>query len=777
MGSVVLKRLQDAQADQDPIFGVILGTNTNHCGQTDSITRPHEGDQASVFNRIIRYANIDPLDVGYIEMHGTGTQAGDATEMQSVLSVFAPDHRRTQPRTERSLYLGSAKANIGHAESASGVSSLIKVLMMMRHNKIPPHCGIKTRINHNYPKDLAQRGVHIAMEATPWHASSGKKRQAFLNNFSAAGGNTAVLLEDAPTRMPTHDVDPRASHIVVVSAKTAASLTGNIESMISFLEKTATRNILPQLSYTVTARRMHYKYRIATSGTDTAAILSDLKAGLRVCQATTNNIKPIPSAVHGKARVIFVFSGQGNVSFEPSRSLFDTNPSFTASILRLDRLVLASDFPSFLGLIDGSIADGEVRSCGPVVSHLALVCVQIAMVDLWTSWGISPAAVIGHSLGEYAALYAAGVLSAADVIYLVGTRATLLEAKCSAGTHSMLALQATLEVVNELLNQNCDENSYELACLNQPSGHVVSGSRQAIAELARTATLKGIKSTLLNIPYAFHSAQVDPILSEFEQLASDGATFHAPKVAYLSPLLACVIPVGDSETLNASYLRAASRNRVDFCGALRAAISVLCAGKQLTSDITHSFQWLEIGAHSVCSNMVKSTLGTQSQAVASLRQSMDAYKTLTAAVQSLFLAGIDVDWNTYHRAFPASHEVLDLPRYVWDQRNYWIDYRQNFCLTKGESTNPETAVKGLQQQAPLPKYLSPSAQSIIDEKHGLDHSSVTVESDLFDDRLLPVLRGHQVNDTALCPSVSLVIIPSGAPCSLPILSQVTNYIA
>jgi Polyketide synthase modules and related proteins len=128
VGTVILKRLEDAIADKDPIHGVIRGAYTNHCGRADSITRPFEGDQAAVFNRIMRYAGVNPQDVGYVEMHGTGTQAGDATEMKSVLSVFAPDEKRTKP-----LYLGTAKANIGHAESASGVSSLIKVLMMMKN--------------------------------------------------------------------------------------------------------------------------------------------------------------------------------------------------------------------------------------------------------------------------------------------------------------------------------------------------------------------------------------------------------------------------------------------------------------------------------------------------------------------------------------------------------------------------------------------------------------------------------------------------------------------
>ena len=190
VASLVLKRLEDAEEDQDPIFGVIRTVDTNHCGQTVSITRPHQGDQLALFRRIFRNTNTNPLDISYVEMHGTGTQAGDAAEMCSVLSIMAPDRKRIPGYP---LYLGALKANIGHSESASGVSALIKVLMMFRHNEIPPHIGIKNKLNRHYPLDLQQRNVHIASKPTSWkkpHAPIGK-RVSLLNNFSAAGGNTA----------------------------------------------------------------------------------------------------------------------------------------------------------------------------------------------------------------------------------------------------------------------------------------------------------------------------------------------------------------------------------------------------------------------------------------------------------------------------------------------------------------------------------------------------------------------------------------------------------
>ncbi|KAL9085529.1 MAG: hypothetical protein Q9165_007574 [Trypethelium subeluteriae] len=752
VGSVILKRLEDAEADCDPIFGVIVGTNTNHCGQTDSITRPHEGDQSSVFKRIIRHSDIDPLDVSYIEMHGTGTQAGDATEMNSVMSVFVPEHRRTTERPARPLYLGSAKANIGHAESASGVSSLIKVLMMMKHSEIPPHCGIKTKINHNYPLDLAERGINIAFETTPWQRKD-KKRAAFLNNFSAAGGNTAILVEDAPERRSKQagalatEKDSRSVQIIAVTAKSAKSLTGNINSIIAYLEKNPSTS-LGALSYTTTARRMHHNYRVFVSGSDAASISSALKS--RALESETTPIKPISNAPKKSPRVVFVFTGQGTLYAELGRSLFDTNAAFRTRIHQLNRLAQSQGFPGFLGLIDGSVANLQV--VGAVVSQLVHVCIQIALSELWKSWGVEPAAVVGHSLGEYAALYAAGVLSVADAIYLVGTRAVLLEKRCTAGTHAMLAIKGSQEAVLEMIHKSSEgetdrKKNCELACANQPTGHVVAGPVDKISKVARAAADVNIETVRLDVPFAFHSAQVEPILSEFEQAAAQGVVYHPPTVPVLSPLLAKLVPSGDSTTLNASYLTAACRNMVDFKGAVSAA--VLADDALAAADRTI---WLEIGPHPACSGMVKGTLGSHSKTVPTLRKQVDAYKTLATALEMLYLAGIELDWNEYHRDFPTAHEVLDLPMYAWDLNTYWIQYRNDFCLTKGDNMLPLALEAPIPEVKPVGKYISPCAQQVVEEFHGADESSLVVESDIFDEKLLPVLAGHLVNGARLCPS-------------------------
>lgn len=247
VGTVILKRLEDAEADKDPILGVILGSATNHSAEAVSITHPHAGAQEFLYKKVLNAAGVDPHDVTYVEMHGTGTQAGDATEMRSVTNAFAPENRRRRP--DQTLHLGAVKANAGHGEAASGITSLVKVLLMMEKSIIPPHCGIKGKINRTFPKDLEERNVHIAFKPTPWIRPEGKSRRLFLNNFSAAGGNTALLLEDGPPGVARERNDPRSSHIVAVSAKSEFSLKENLKSLVAILDESAMD--LPSLSYTV----------------------------------------------------------------------------------------------------------------------------------------------------------------------------------------------------------------------------------------------------------------------------------------------------------------------------------------------------------------------------------------------------------------------------------------------------------------------------------------------------------------------------------------------
>jgi naphtho-gamma-pyrone polyketide synthase len=682
----------------------------------------------------MRHANVNPLDISYVEMHGTGTQAGDGTEMNSVLSVFVPGRERTP---HHPLHLGSVKANVGHAESASGVSALIKVMMMMKHNEIPPHCGIKTKINHTYPVDLKDRNVNIALKPVPWHRgdSVNGKRTVFLNNFSAAGGNTAVLLEDAPIpRSANEGKDPRSTHLVTVTAKSAKSLKGNIEALISFLEKNPNIS-LSALSYTTTARRMQHNYRTICSAPDIKSLQDALNN-----KVSRTDIKPVPNAAK-LPKVVFVFTGQGSLYNGIGKELFETVSQFRADLLRFDGIAQRQGFQSFLPLVDGSATD--VDEVEPVIAHLALTCVQMALSRLWISWGVTPSSTIGHSLGEYAALHAAGVVTASDAIYLVGTRAQLLSKHCSKGTHAMLAIKAPLEAIDPyLMGSAC-----EIACINQPTGIVISGPTEEISRLINETKSPACGGVRLDIPFAFHSAQVEPTLEAFEAAAS-GVRFNIPSIPYMSPLLGRV--VSDGSTLGASYLTRACRNAVNFQGALEAA--------RASTLVDERTIWLELGAHPICSGMIKGTLGSQSFTVASLRKSTDVWKVLTSGLESLYINGIDIQWNEYHRDFKGSHTVLDLPRYSWDSKKYWIQYKNNFCLTKGDDPAPKQIAAPPAEQKPEAVYISPSVQRVLEEHNSAEASTLLIESDIHDPRLIPVLQGHIVNGAALCPSVSCSMI-------------------
>lgn len=725
IGSVVLKRLEDAYADNDPIYGVIGGAYTNHSAEAVSITRPHVGAQAFIFDKLLNEADIDPKEVSYIEMHGTGTQAGDAVEMQSVLDVFAPDYRRGPTQ---SLHLGSAKANIGHGESASGVSALLKVLMMMQKNMIPPHCGIKNKINHNFPTDFTQRNVHIAMQPTPWNRPAGETRKIFVNNFSAAGGNTALLVEDSPIR-ERDGLDRRSVHTVTVSARSQSALKNNVASLVQYIDTNKNlfdvnqSKLLANLAYTTTARRIHHQFRVSATG----CTLEEIRNAL-CTNSNRENLTPIPAIA---PRIGFVFTGQGAQYTGMGSQLFEHNSQFRAHIEHLDRIGQSQGFPSIIALIDGTAA---IEGLSPIVTQLGTVCIQMALTKFWISLGVTPSFVLGHSLGEYAALNAAGILTTSDTIYLAGRRAQLLTEKCQVGTHAMLAVKSSVAQVKQFF----DGNATEVACINSPSETVISGAVDNIDQLADKLTNEGFKTTKLKVPFAFHSAQVDPILDSLSE-AAQGVTFHEPSVPFVSALLGDVVKEANPDILGPSYLTQHCRKTVNFLAALEATRHT-----KLMDDKT---LWVEIGSHPVCSGMVKSTFGPQATTVSSFKRQDDTWKVLSTSLSTLYLAGIDLRWKEYHQDFSSVHEVLKLPAYSWDLKNYWIPYTNNFCLSKGAPTTPAA------ETTSVSTFLTASAQKIVETNGDSTAATVVIENDIADPDLNCVIQGHKVNGAALCPSV------------------------
>ncbi|OAL39285.1 hypothetical protein AYO20_01603 [Fonsecaea nubica] len=711
-GTVILKRLEDAEADNDPILAVILGTGTNHSANAVSITHPHAGAQEYLFKKVLTESNLDPHDISYVEMHGTGTQAGDAIEMESVLNSFAPADRQRPP--DRPLYLGSVKANVGHGEAASGITALVKILLMLEHGLIPPHCGIKGSINHNFP-DLGARNVHISLgRETPWKRPQGGKRRMFLNNFSAAGGNTSLLMEDGA--LPTLDgEDPRSTAVVAVTGKTKKALVDNTRNLIEYISDETVD--LPCLSYTTTARRVHYSYRTSVAGSDLTGILSGLRKSLE------SEPTPVPSGV----QMVFAFTGQGSHYTAMGKELYETNNQFQTDLQRFDLLARNQGLPAILPLVDGST---EIEKLSPVVVQTGAVCVQMALVRLWQSWGIEAAAVVGHSLGEYAALQASGILSINDAIFLAGTRAKCLEQHCTMNTHAMLSVAASVQELEGVV----DGKTLEIACINGPKATVISGESSNIDKLKEHLSSKGMKCTKLAVPFAFHSTQVEPALGDFEAAAA-GVTYNAPKIPLIAPLLGTV--VNEKGIVNAKYLRRHCREPVNFLGCIRAA-----KDKGIIKDKT---QCLEIGSHPICGGLVKSILSPTTVALPSLKRDEDVYKTLATTLCGLHQAGLTINWNCYHESFPRCQQTLKLPAYAWDASNYWIEYENNWTLSKpGMAQIPE----GEQSK----KLSTTTVQRVVEEKFQGQTGTLTTETDISKPELEETINGHLVNGSALTSS-------------------------
>lgn len=727
-------------------------------------------------------AGVRPIDVSYVELHGTGTQVGDAVESESVLNFFAPRGQRQRP--EQRLHMGAVKSNIGHGEAAAGIASLIKVLLMYGHDKIPRHIGIRGAMNPIVERQLAHRNANVLSENTPWVSApdaggSTKKRYAVVNSFGAHGGNTTLLLEDAPPSTPIEDEAGIESgtlncEVVCLSAKSKASLRGNVNALLRYIEAHPETR-LKDLAYTTSARRMHHHIRIATSVSSTAQLRDFLRAAGRDLDAHARHVTSAVSKV-----ITFAFSGQGCFYRGAGSALFERAPEFREKIIRLDRVVRRLGFPSVLSAItksehgiprasrssslvspsdadyttlgstDSSIADradaDEDVSETPVVAQLSLVVLQIALAQYWQFLGITPSIVIGHSLGEYAAMCTAGVLSVADTLFLVGKRAELMMAACESGSHAMMSIRgASASHIAHLCHGSETKFQYEVSCINGREDTVVSGTRADLHGIRDTLlrTSPGLKCTLLDVPFAFHSAQLDPILDDFEA-AARRVTFKAPKFPVISPLLGKAVAEG--HIINATYVRRATREPVDFESAIRTA--------EAEGLIDSNTVWIDIGPHPVCASFVRNCReqGGTIQALPSLRKADNALAAWGGSLAALHCLGLPVAWNEYFARNEKAHRMLPLETYQWNQKNYWIPYEGTWTLDKANPTL--SAAHGTKHHGLIkPSFFTSSLQQVNFEDLGGQMARMTAISNIFHPDLLGAAAGHKINGRSVMTAV------------------------
>ena len=719
VGSVVLKRLEDAEADNDNILAVVLAAGTDHSAEAVSITHPHDLAQAHLYNQMVKRAGIDPLSVGYVEFHGTGTIAGDPTEMRSVTSVFA----NGQPRNT-SLHIGTVKPNVGHGEAAAGIMAFIKTMLVFQKSVIPPHVGIQMGLNPALPKDLDKKGVVIPFTATPWEQSSDRKRLAMVNNFGAAGGNTAMIVEEATPRPRVGD-DTRPTHPITISAKTPFSLQENLRRLVAFVETRPDVSIA-DLSYTLSARKMHYNYRVSVL----ASSLKEAATLLRPHIETALDQLPTSSK---QAPVAFAFTGQGTFYIPIGAQLYRDSRSFRQQLDRLDGIAQRQKFPSFLPIINSTCNVKDVPT-GSI--HLAIVCVEIALTRLWALFGVKPSVVIGHSLGEYAALNAAGVFSDSDTIFLVGTRATLLETKCTPATHGMLSVRASHENVLKA----ADGISFDVACINGPEETVVGGAVADLEALATVLGKAGYRTIRLNVPHAYHTSQMEVLVDDFVEL-THAVVCKPPRIPVISPLYSKVL----TSDIDVGYLAKATRETVDYIGGLNAAWT--------SGVLSKSTIWIEIGHHPCCVSFIAKTLSDTRLACPTLHRDQDNWTTLGKALTALYNAGLTIDWTEYHLPFEQALRLVDTPTYAWSNENYWIQYSGDWNLTKGQALSHPNFTKARTQT--VKGFRTTSIHEIHSENYTESLAQLVAESDMTDPALKDVIEGHAMNNYGVASSVSL----------------------
>lgn len=543
----------------------------------------------------------------------------------------------------------------------------------------------------------------------------------------AQGGNTCIVLSEAPEQ-PQKGQDPRTYHVVACSARTPYSLKANKERLLQYLQSDE-EVAISDVAYTTTARRMHDVFRSSYVAQTTKDLIKQISKDLEQPAAAK------PKSASGHSRAVFAFTGQGSLYPGMGKQLFETSTIFRDSILSYQKICDSQGLPYVVDIIAGDNANIETKNMVQV--QLAIVFIELALAELWKSWGVLPDLLIGHSLGEYAALCVSGVLSVSDALYLVGKRSTMIMEKCTPGSSGMLAVAAPVKIIQETLANN-DLASCEISCMNAPEMSVVSGTHQDLKSLQVLMNAK-VKTTFLKVTYGFHSAQIDPILKGLEASAS-GVTFAKPQIPIASTLVGDIVT--DVGTFNPEYLVRQAREPVNFSGALQ-----VCKSKGYVDDQT---LWMEIGPDPVCLGLVRSTLEIPSERLLpSLKATEENWRTISTAVSRAYLSKQPVAWTDFHHDYISCLTLLELPTYAFELKDYWASYSREKMYPGAQQTQTKLIAPAAPERKSLP---TTCVQWVEKESFTGDEISATFSSHTSEPKLFSAIQGHLVDNTAICPA-------------------------
>ncbi|KAI0685572.1 beta-ketoacyl synthase [Cytidiella melzeri] len=706
-GMFVLKRLSDALAENDNILGVIRGIEVNQSARADSITQPHVPTQIDLFKKLLASTSIDPKNVSVIEAHGTGTKAGDPTEIQSIRTVFAQNRSSTNP-----LHLTSIKANIGHAEAASGAASLVKLLLMLRNRTIPPMISLK-QLNPKI-KDLASDGTCIDTELVPWIAARASKRLALLNNFGAAGSNAALILEEVIATPRSTDHNPHA-FVLGLSCDSEEALEKQRFAYLRFLREDLADSDavgLGDFTYTATARRQQYDFRLSAAG----------KTKQELCSALEGARPAEVRAACGK--VVFVFSGQGGQYVGMGAQLYHTLPAFRRVVDYCHGKLLEWGFDGILHVISPQDEDTKDDFQAYQCAVFALEC---ALAAVWSSWGLKPDAVVGHSLGEYAALVSAEVINLDDALKLVGGRARLMAEKCAVEESGMLAVKIAPGIAAQIIDGYDDVT---IACYNSCEDVVMAGKLGQLGDLQATLKASHRKCTRVKVPYAYHTSAMTPVLDSLTVLANEVA-LRPPSIPIISNVHGTVVCPGDASVFTAEYFARHCGEPVRFEQGIRNLRGL--------PDFDGACTWLEMGPHPTTLPMLRAgTISTGATFLASLRKNTDDWQTLSETLSAIYTLPNTLQWRAVFADIVPDARLVDLPPYPFSKTRFWVPYEE-------EASAPVPEVR----PSPLTTRFTLLGSCMSLPALG---SSDTAVFETPISKLSHLIEGHTVSGYGLCPA-------------------------
>ncbi|WP_435831512.1 type I polyketide synthase, partial [Micromonospora arborensis] len=622
VGLVLLERLTDAQRNGHEVLAVLRGSAVNQDGTSSQLSAPNGLAQQRAIRRAVANARLSLPDIDVVEAHGTGTRLGDPIEAQALLATYGQDR-------ERPVLLGSLKSNIGHAQAAAGVAGVIKMVLAMRHGTVPA----TLHVDEPTPQvDWSSGAVRLVTEPTRWPQSDRPRRSA-VSSFGISGTNAHVVLEQAPVTAYAPATQLPAVPWVV-SAKTAAGLATQAGRLASWA-RSCDADVVSAGAGLVRSRAL-FEHRAVVVGADREALLAGLTA---VADAV-----PAPSVVAGRARAdhapVWVFSGQGSHWAGMARQLTAESPVFAESMAECYRTLAP-----FVDWLPGDLTDADLSRVD--VAQPVLWAVMVSLAAVWRSWGVRPAAVIGHSQGEIAAACVAGVLSLTDGARVVAARSRALRE--IAGDGGMISVMLPEARVRELL-----PGDLSVAAVNGPATVVVSGAEDALLRWERTLAAAGVlRWRIPGVDFSAHSAEVERIRG---RLLADLAPV-APRTGHTALISAVTGAPVDGAAMDAGYWFENLRHTVRFHDAVRSAAG---AGHRA---------FLEVSPHPVLMPAIEESLD-EVTVVGSLRRDDGGLRRMLISAAELFVAGVHIDWPALFGAVP--HRRLGLPTYAFQREPYWL---------------------------------------------------------------------------------------------------------